>query len=78
MAILNLKIKNFEFIETTNEIEYNNKLLYVQLGNDSIFMIVYKNNKLKIFELKENKIIEQNLSVIKDIKMYKFKINFSK
>ena len=78
MTVLNLKIKNFEFIETTNEIEYNNKLLYVQLGNDSIFMIVYKNNKLKIFELKENKIIEQNLSVIKDIKMYKFKINFSK
>ena len=64
-SVLNLNIKKFKFIKITNEIEidYKENNLYVQFLNNSIFIIILINNKIKMFVLKENNLIEEKISI---------------
>ena len=74
---LKLKIKSLNFIENTDEITFNEHFLYVQFLNDSIYLILFLDNKIKQYEIKDNEINEKIL-ILKNKKMNKYEIIFEK
>jgi formylmethanofuran dehydrogenase subunit E-like metal-binding protein len=74
---LNLKINSLNFIENTDKITFYEHFLYVQFLNDSIYLILFLDNKIKQYEIKNNEIKEEIL-ILKNKKMNKYEIIFEK
>ena len=74
---LKLKIKSLNFIENTDKITFYENFLYVQFLNDSIYLMLFLDNKIKQYEIKNNEIKEEIL-ILKNKKMNKYEIIFEK
>lgn len=74
---MKLKIKSLNFIENTDKITFYENFLYVQFLNDSIYLMLFLDNKIKQYEIKNNEIKEEIL-ILKNKKMNKYEIIFEK